>query len=123
MRCGINRLTLTFASTSEMNATWEFPAEFIDDDYKVSPTLRGVNDNTAPGSIAANATPTIRQIIAPSYGSKTTTNCMISCSRIEDGTLFASGDLLYVGATAGGKMAGLNGVKKRRLEGPRVHPT
>jgi len=99
--CWIDNLTLTYAGTLYVEATWTFPAAFVDTSYGISPVPRGENDATGVNSIAGSATPGSGDMSTVASGERTASDCVLGIVRAS--TNFQSGDEMYVSAVATGR--------------------
>jgi hypothetical protein len=103
MVCVRNILTLTYSSTASMVVDWTLPATFIGTDYSFATSFRPSTDAGGSSTWADTATPGAGSLGAIAHGNKTTTAVAIRAYRDPSGSNFASGDTLYVSATAIGR--------------------
>lgn len=101
--CRLNLFTMTQAGNARCEATWTFPAAFVDTDIAVTATARPDAAADSVNTFAADATPDADEISAIAHGAIGTTSAEIAIYRSSGLTNFVALDEMYASVAAYGR--------------------
>lgn len=101
--CWKKRLTVPYFSTTICNATWTFPAAFVNtDELSLGADFVTPADGDSSGTYTSGATPSAQEVAGFGFGTITTTSAGVSIHKVTGATNFGASDNLYLSVTARG---------------------